>query len=161
MKAFVINILVWLTLLTLASCTKPSPTPAPVFSAELYYKTQNGADLLNAQTPGYFNKDGIKVFDTQVNGSGVLVNSPSGNLCSGYLCQPDNTGFYSIQFVVRPTNELRGAVVQLSSSVMDTLTYQIISATPQSGYAVNKVSYKGQVIWSRGMPTPVSITIVK
>lgn len=148
-------------------CTKPAPVPAPIFSSQIYYKTQGGADLLNPQTSGYFSKDGIKVLDVSISGNGALVNSPSSfntytNLtCSGYVCQPDNTGMYSIQFVVRPTNELKEALIQLNSSVTDTLTYQIVSATPQSGYAVNKVSYKGQVIWSKGSPTPASITIVK
>jgi len=141
--------------------------PAPIFTAQIYYKTRSGADLLDPQSSGYFNRDGIKVFDVFINSSGVEMNTPSSfntygsSACAGYVCEPYNKGLYSIQFVVRPQNELRKELIQLNSSITDTLVYQIISATPQVGYAVNKIFYKDQLVWSRGMPAPAAITIVK
>jgi hypothetical protein len=148
---------------------KVSPIPAPPFTAVVYYKSQGGADLLNPQTSGYFDKDGIRVLDVFTNAKGVSLTIPSHlndyepSPCSSYVCQPDATGFYSVQFVVNTLNNVTKELIQLNTSVTDTLTYQTTSAAPEIGYLVNKIFYKGQVVWTTGtdkVPSAV-ITIVK
>lgn len=151
------------------ACSKPV-TPAPVFSAQIFYKNQTGADLLNPQTSGAFSKDAVQVHDlVNANGTQVLKTSIFDTSdCNSFVCQcrtgsceESHIGEYHIQYYFHPLPSNLGTVIQVSPSVVDTLNYKIIAGTSNSGYLVDEVTYKGQVVWSAKTNSTHSITIVK
>ena len=145
----------------IGSCSKPAPTPAPLFAAHIFYKSSSGDDLLNPQTSGGINGSNVKVYDL-ISNNGSQTEQPAKideTACGNYVCGPDNNGHYYVQFLFRPSLDNLGEIIQLTSTAADTLLYQIGSASPQAGYVVKEVTYRGNAVWSRGAPTPASITI--
>jgi len=147
--------LVLLLNLLLQGCMN-SKVPAPSFYVHLYYKTQNGADLLNPNTAGHYSE--VQVVDL-VTKNGVLteVSTPIDS-CANYVCQSAKSGLYYVQFHPEPT--YKGTVIHAGSN-NDTLTY--VTVPMNSSYGIGKVLFKGQTIWSapQKFTTSVSITIVK
>jgi hypothetical protein len=158
MKSLLVYAAVGMSMICIC-CSHPGPGPVSIRIVQVYYKTSNGSDLLNPKTPGHI--DTVKAFDLMVNGTSnpSLFNTYGPSQCSDYFCQPHDSGDYSVQFALRATTELKGAIIQ-AGSFTDTLTYQIISAAPYTGYVVNSVSYKGQVVVAKE-ENPILITFVK
>jgi hypothetical protein len=147
--------LVLLVNLLLQGCNNSRPL-APSFYVHVYYKNQNGDDLLNPNTVGHY--DGVQVFDL-VTKNGVLtsVSTPIDS-CTNYICQSAKSGLYYVQF--HPEQTYKGTVIHAGSN-SDTLNY--VTVPMNSTFGIGKVLYKGQIIWSapQKFTTTVSVTIVK
>lgn len=134
---------------------------APSFFIHLYYKTQNGDDLLNPVTNGNYSKDGIQITDIVTkNGVATEVTTPVDS-CDNYVCQSAKTNLYYIQF--SPDRYYGGTLIHHGSAI-DTLEYSKLQLTGMYGYVIDRVLYRGQILWSRSPSKPynnLSVTIIK
>jgi hypothetical protein len=145
--------LVLLLNLLLQGCMNSRPL-APSFYVHVYYKNQNGDDLLNPNTVGHYSE--VQVFDIVTkNGLLTSVSTPIDS-CTNYICQSAKSGLYYVQFHAERT--YKGTVIH-TGSAKDTLTY--VTVPMNSGYGIGEVLYKDQTIWSKKSTTTVSVTIVK
>ncbi len=149
-------------LLVALGCNSPAPTPAPMFAAIVYYRNLSGDDLLNPSNHGSFSKENVMVYDL-ISGSGGSEKKAANQSieCDSYVCKSGTSGNYAVEFSFNPMPTYVGTLLKPDPTLSDTLVYQIISASPQSGYSVKQVSFKGQVVWSTDMPRPAVITIIR
>jgi hypothetical protein len=169
-RTFLLNIIGTTVLLIgvcilVASCAKPSPAePDQFIVIKTFYKTSNGADLLNIGSPNSFKKDDIMVVsEIERNGIIELINYDDTGF--GGVIVDNITGFNALQLIV-PTNWSKQPIktlVKLSKTVTDTLTYTFDKSP--FDYLPNKIYYNKVEVWDIANAPPNAnwppITIIK
>lgn len=156
--------LCFLFVVVLTGCVQPSSlSVAPPFSGRLYYmKEYGGADLLNPNTVGHFNKDSITVSDLVMTNGTMKEMAQFTNCGYSYVCPPWGTGYFCISITYDQRDLSRkGTLIHLGHSRVDTLLYETGPIKNYSGIGVTKVLYKGKTILDTSYMPHDEITITR